>query len=608
MAESQNNGQNKIPPITNTPPRQTDGGGNPQPKVPKKFEGGVCDPNTIPLNPEQIQIETQLKSRSPILPTPTETTPVDITQQPKNIFLNRKVEQQEAQLTIPAVGSKTQNLENNKKDTIIPVENLLNEFVDIDVVNNPELIGSIINDVAVGDVPAGGQTGTGVGGGAGGGGGSGGGGGAGGGGGSGGGGGGGAGGGGRGGSSISAPDPQLGKSNGQPVEKRKSCVEGMPDRSIFPFNSVLQTESGHVAEMDNTPGGERIHVIHRTGTNIEFLPAGSMSTVVTRDLWFSVFRDAHLHVDGYTDVTIDKALRVIVNKDKIKNTPEKSVNFDVYVGGNSNVNLYVKGGNVNVTLEDGDVNMHLENGDMNIRQNKGNYNHFVNGDYNLEVTGNMHTVVGKSELREIGESRETIINGKYDSLKLSNVSGEIHISCYLYELLGSMKKEQLYGNCLLTVGDNYNVHVMGNHNLEIMNTLTTQSKISHIFTNSDYLLTIGGVGHFYTHMWERKTARLRRPDDNLCPDVLQSKNKSLALIRPDILALEYSEPRDCTPNLIIDLDEVFSSDLDSSIKNKKFIQNDAMFSRNKIGIKNRSGYPLYVASSWKKTQSRKRDN
>ena len=360
--------------------------------------------------------------------------------------------------------------------------------------------------------------------------------------------------------------------------------------------------------MDNTPGGERIHVIHRTGTNIEFLPAGSMSAVVTRDLWFSVFRDAHLHVDGYTDVTIDKALRVVINKDKIKNTPEKAVNMDVYVGGNANVNLYVKGGNLNVTLEDGDVNMHMQNGDMNIRQNKGNYNHFVNGDYNLEVTGNMHTVVGKNELREIGESRETIVNGKYDSLKLNNTTGEFHISCYLYELLGSIKKEQLYGNCLLTVGDNYSIHVTGNHNLEILNTFNSVSKASNIFTNSDYKLTIGGVGHFYTHVWERKTIRLETPNDNLCPDVLQSKNKSLALVRADILGLEYGSPRTCTPHLIIDLDEVFSSDLDLTIKNKKFTQNDVMFNSNKIKVKNRSGDPFYVASSWSKTQPRKRDN
>ena len=40
----------------------------------------------------------------------------------------------------------------------------------------------------------------------------------------------------------------------------------LPDQkpSVYPFNQVQETESGHVIEIDDTPGGERI-LINRIG-------------------------------------------------------------------------------------------------------------------------------------------------------------------------------------------------------------------------------------------------------------------------------------------------------------------------------------------------------
>ena len=42
----------------------------------------------------------------------------------------------------------------------------------------------------------------------------------------------------------------------------------------YPFNHVRFTESGHVQEFDDTPGAERIHTQHRSGTFEEFGPDG----------------------------------------------------------------------------------------------------------------------------------------------------------------------------------------------------------------------------------------------------------------------------------------------------------------------------------------------
>ena len=40
---------------------------------------------------------------------------------------------------------------------------------------------------------------------------------------------------------------------------------------VYPYNNVMETESGHVKEYDDTPSYERIHERHKSGTNYEII-------------------------------------------------------------------------------------------------------------------------------------------------------------------------------------------------------------------------------------------------------------------------------------------------------------------------------------------------
>jgi hypothetical protein len=44
--------------------------------------------------------------------------------------------------------------------------------------------------------------------------------------------------------------------------------------AVYPFNHVYESESGHLIEQDDTPGKERLHWYHRSGTFTEFHPKG----------------------------------------------------------------------------------------------------------------------------------------------------------------------------------------------------------------------------------------------------------------------------------------------------------------------------------------------
>jgi len=267
---------------------------------------------------------------------------------------------------------------------------------------------------------------------------------------------------------LTPSNSQHAKTHGKEIPCAEECVE-CEQSPMYPFNKVEQTESGHIIEKDDTPGSERLSVSHRTGTNFEIGPWGSFNATVSRDAWLSVYRDAHLHVDGYTHITLDKALKIVVNKDKIPNCPDKEVNFDLLVSGNANLNIVLEGGNVNVRIHDGDVNLLMEKGDVNIRQENGNYNHYVKGDYNLQVDGHMHTVVKGDVVNEIGGFRDTKVWGDFDHLEIEKGDHEIRINeGNQYNFVMGLKNENIGGGFEQRIdGGSYNLTIASSSNISI---------------------------------------------------------------------------------------------------------------------------------------------
>ena len=212
------------------------------------------------------------------------------------------------------------------------------------------------------------------------------------------------------------PETPYGKVKGKDLAPRNNASKS----TIYPFNQVTETESGHIIELDDTPGAERINIHHRSGTFEEIHPNGDKVEKVVRDQYVSILRDSNVHIDGFSNVTVDKGLKVFVNRDNLPNAESSCVNFDIHVGQNANVNLFLEKGNCNVRLDDGDLNLEMKRGDINIAQDKGNFNHFIGGDYNLECTGHMHVVVGQDHVTEIGGSRDARVDGAFDNLQVTS--------------------------------------------------------------------------------------------------------------------------------------------------------------------------------------------
>ena len=80
--------------------------------------------------------------------------------------------------------------------------------------------------------------------------------------------------------------------------------------SKYPFNHVLETESGHFVEFDDTEGNERIHIYHKLGTfleidksgNVMIKTVGNVTNVVAGNMDTYVQGNYSLSVDGNMDM------------------------------------------------------------------------------------------------------------------------------------------------------------------------------------------------------------------------------------------------------------------------------------------------------------------
>ena len=78
-----------------------------------------------------------------------------------------------------------------------------------------------------------------------------------------------------------------------------------PYAAKYPFNHVRETVSGHIEEFDDTPGKERIHRYHKSGTFEEIHPDGTRVVRVVKKNYEIIFEDNDIRVKGDFTLKID---------------------------------------------------------------------------------------------------------------------------------------------------------------------------------------------------------------------------------------------------------------------------------------------------------------
>jgi len=88
-----------------------------------------------------------------------------------------------------------------------------------------------------------------------------------------------------------------------------------PYAAVYPNNHVFATQSGHIKEYDDTPGSERIHEYHKSGTFYEIDSQGVKSTRIVANNYTVVAKNDHVYIGGVCNLYIGANCNTFILKD-----------------------------------------------------------------------------------------------------------------------------------------------------------------------------------------------------------------------------------------------------------------------------------------------------
>jgi hypothetical protein len=130
-------------------------------------------------------------------------------------------------------------------------------------------------------------------------------------------------------------------------------------KPTYTKNHVYSTEKGHLLEFDDTEGYQRIAITHSAGSYQEYSNDGTYVSHIVSKMFEVVSSDKSSLIEGDVVETIDKGLKLKVNK-----LGASGNNYDIEVGEGANLNIMVRTGDVNLNVT-GNVNV-KSSGDTNI--------------------------------------------------------------------------------------------------------------------------------------------------------------------------------------------------------------------------------------------------
>lgn len=187
-----------------------------------------------------------------------------------------------------------------------------------------------------------------------------------------------------------------------------------PYNAQYPFNKVTQTESGHVQEWDDTPGSERIHTYHKSGTFSEIDANGTQVNRIVGDGFQVMERNGFIYVKGAYCVTVDGAMNL--RTDNV---------FNLEVSGAANIKVY-NDANIDVS---GTCNLAV-GVEINAKAPKVNLE--STGQFNIKAGTGLNIEAGKDinikTAASINQQTKGNINQKAAGGIFTEAAGDVNIS------------------------------------------------------------------------------------------------------------------------------------------------------------------------------------
>jgi hypothetical protein len=188
-----------------------------------------------------------------------------------------------------------------------------------------------------------------------------------------------------------------------PTPARK-WVEPQPGYNAkYPYNHVYESESGHIIEIDDTPGAERIHIWHRSGTYLEIQDGlhGDFVMKCVGKRFEVTMENAYSHYQNAMNLTVDGEC-------------------NVYCRSNANVQV------------DGDLKLHVQ----------GNVEEKVHGNWTTDIDGNRTVKIGGYDQQEVGGNQSMHAGGVSDR----------HSGGAMFDIAGGQIKQSAGGSFIMASG------------------------------------------------------------------------------------------------------------------------------------------------------------
>ena len=210
---------------------------------------------------------------------------------------------------------------------------------------------------------------------------------------------------------------------------------------VYPYNHVVESESGHIIEIDDSPGAERLYRQHRTGTFEEIHANGDRVTKVIGDNYEIVIGNGNCVIKGSQNITVEGSVRHLIKGDYIL---EVEGDFFRKIHGNERVKIGAKsdanGNPIGGNLEEEIVGNHAYNikdsvkgrvgGDRIVTTEKSSVD-IIAGQYKLSVEGKKMDSNPNERGVHIKSSKDYLldVNG---NLSQSTISGIVSIKSKFY--------------------------------------------------------------------------------------------------------------------------------------------------------------------------------
>ncbi|ALY07248.1 baseplate hub subunit and tail lysozyme [Vibrio phage vB_VmeM-32] len=234
--------------------------------------------------------------------------------------------------------------------------------------------------------------------------------------------------------------------------------------TVYPNNSVIETEHGFVIELDDTPNAQRYRFKHPSNSFYEYSVDGSKTEMLVGSDYQIVKRDKNIDIHGDFNITINGNSNVFIMGNVVQ-TIMGDVNEIIHGDSVQTVNGDVKQeihGDLNTQNIDGDILEQVVNGNA-IQKITGNNTQLIEGDnYQIIDGNNEQTINGNNQQTIVGTNHVTI--EKTDTL-IVNDSQNVTVNGNVTQSVDGNVNQTVKGNVTQIVDGSIDANTAGAYNI-----------------------------------------------------------------------------------------------------------------------------------------------